>query len=334
MNRTRKARRELTLAALSLSVILAACGGGGGGSSDTSSSAPPPSPAPTPAPAPSTGTLDAPQYPSGSAELDAFNQLNSMRTQCGFPPVKENTLLDQAAANHMLYMQDNRTTGHYETSGNPGFTGVAPSDRGVQVGYGANVGELNAQHAADVGGALSIIGLASLPYHEVGLFTPVPDFGSKYSSIVMGPTTTYHEPEFTLGYQSTPSQINGGPLTFPCQGTTGVDFESNGKEAEMPMGLDTFANPIGTSVAVMGNLTDTITLSSGQMTDPNGNVINLLLLDSAKDSNHLMQPYEAAAFPANPLQPNTTYGVTVTGTVNGTAFSRSFTFTTGAQGQF
>ncbi|POP04391.1 serine protease, partial [Salmonella enterica subsp. enterica serovar Heidelberg] len=35
------------------------------------------------------------------------------------------------------------------------------------------------------------------------------------------------------------------------------------------------------------------------------------------------------AYPTAPLQPNTPYTVNLSGTINGTPFTRSFTFTTG-----
>jgi len=80
-----------------------------------------------------------------------------------------------------------------------------------------------------------------------------------------------------------------------------------------------------------------VAFTSGTMTDTSGNVINLQLLSAANDPNKELQPYQAVAYPANPLTPNTTYTVSVTGTYtdpnvsNGASqsFSRSFTFTTG-----
>jgi len=62
---------------------------------------------------------------------------------------------------------------------------------------------------------------------------------------------------------------------------------------------------------------------------PDANLISLKVLDSATDPNKLLPKFEGVAYPTSPLQPNTTYSVSITGTVNGTAFSRNFTFTTG-----
>jgi hypothetical protein len=58
-------------------------------------------------------------------------------------------------------------------------------------------------------------------------------------------------------------------------------------------------------------------------------VIALQVLDSAKDPNKLLQPYQGVAYPTTPLSPNSQYTVSLTGTINGVAFARTFTFTTG-----
>lgn len=317
--------------ALSLAMTLTACGGGGGGSTATSSGTGTSSSS-------TSSTLSSPQYASGSAQLAAFNQVNTMRQQCGFPALSENTLLDVAAVNHLTYMGDNKYLGHSETSGNAGYTGATPQARASAVGYTGNAGEVFLADTTNIGGTLAVIGLASLPYHEDVLFSPTSDIGIGYQSLVFGPSTTYYTLEAMLGYTGAGSQLSGTPLTFPCQGTTGVDYESHGAEDPtpyingQPVNLQT--NPIGTPVAIVGNLSDTIVLNSGVMTDSLGNQTSLNLLDSGNDPNQALAPYVAEAFPTSPLQPNTTYSATITGTDNGTAFSRNFSFTTGNQGQF
>ena len=115
------------------------------------------------------------------------------------------------------------------------------------------------------------------------------------------------------------------PLTFPCQGTTSVAYLSNG---EMPSPPNT-SGPWGTPVVVAGNPSDTVVLQSSTMTDNAGHTIGLQLLSSANDPNKLLPAFEAVAYLASPLQPNTQYLVSLTGAINGTPFSCGFTFTTG-----
>ncbi len=49
------------------------------------------------------------------------------------------------------------------------------------------------------------------------------------------------------------------------------------------------------------------------------------MLNASNDPNKEIGPYEASAYPVAPLQANTTYNVAI----NGTPFSRNFSFTTG-----
>ena len=120
--------------------------------------------------------------------------------------------------------------------------------------------------------------------------------------------------------------------------SAGVDYESARQETPSPyvggQPVNTATNPIGTPITIVGNLSDTVLLTSGVMLDPNGNQIPLNLTDSSNDPNKDLPPFAAFAFPTNPLQPNTTYSVTLTGADNGTPFNRNFSFTTGSQGQF
>ena len=316
--------RTAIAAALSLTTLLTACGGGGGGSTSTTSST-----GSTTSTA-SAGAAATPQYATGSQELAAFTQLNSMRQQCGFPAVSENTLLDTAAANHYQYMVDNQVTGHYETQGNPGFTGVTPQNRATVVGYSYGAGEANGSYTGGSGGALAIIGLASLPYHSAGIFSSFAEVGMKYGTFAGGLDAF----EMMTGSGATTHVLQGSPITFPCQGTSGVDYEGASIENPTPTINGTAFSQWGTPIAVIGNTGDTVTLTSGTLIDPNNNSIALNLLDSANDSNHELPTYVASAFPSVPLKPNTTYMATLAGTDNGVTFTRQFSFTTGSQGQF
>jgi uncharacterized protein YkwD len=318
-----------------MTALLAACGGGGGGGStaSTGTSGNTGSAGSTA----DTGALSTPTYSVGSAEATAFNQLNAERQACGFPALSENTLLDQASANHMAFMQANAYIGHDEGSSGTGYTGATPQARALYVGYatgGGYVGELNGSFTTNVGGALSVVALSSVPYHEAGLFAPTIDFGMAYSTVSMGPTTTYYVPEIMLGYQGTAPALTNAPLTYPCQGATNVDYESAQTESPAPLSINTGTNPIGTPIVVMGNTSDNIALTSAQIQAPGGAVTGMDIIESAGDVNHELLPNEAVAFTPSPLQPSTTYRAVLQGTINGNAFIRDFTFTTGAQGQF
>ncbi|WP_454872995.1 CAP domain-containing protein [Paraburkholderia xenovorans] len=261
-----------------------------------------------------------------------FNQVNAYRQQCGFPAVQQNTVLDQAAQAHAMWEGLNNQVADNETAGQQGFTGVSYVDRAVHFGFpsGAIGGGVSAALYSTSPlpesqyGQYLVYEWISTVYHSQILLTPVTTIGiGEYETTSNGSTTAWGS--LSLLNTSMQQVSTSGPLTFPCQGTTGVPYKA---VSESPTPPNT-SGPWGTPVVVMGNATDTIVLQSGTMTDTSGNVINLQLLDSAKDPNKLTQAYAGVAYPATPLTANTTYTVSLTGTVNGTAFSRNFSFTTG-----
>lgn len=322
------------ISAVSLASALAACGGGGdGGSSSTGSTG-----GTTTTPSQTvTGTQTTPQYAASSGQLAAFNLLNQYRTQCGFPALQQNTVLDQAAQAHAQYMGLNNAVSDTEVSGNQGYTGASYVDRAVHAGFpstafGPGVSAAYSSNAvltdAEYGQNLVYAWLAGV-YHVGGLTYPMNTVGiglSKTQTVNGG--FTFTNAWGSLSILNTQAQtISNGPLTFPCQGVTGVAYKAVG---ETPTPPNASASGWGTPVVVVGNpATDTIVLQSGSMTDPSGTVTSLQLLNSTNDPNKVIQPYQAVAYPAAALTANTVYTVSITGTINGKPFSRAFTFTTG-----
>jgi uncharacterized protein YkwD len=334
---TIKSTFTLTSAVVAAAILVAACGGGGGGSSSpaagTPASAPGSASAPSSASSPVTGTQPTPQYAANSATLAMFNQVNAYRQQCGFPAVQQNTVLDQAAQAHAMWEGLNNTVADNETAGQQGFTGVSYLDRAVHFGFpstgvvgaGVSAAYYTTSNLSEAEYGQTLVNeWISTVYHSQAILTPVKTIGiGEYETAFNGSPEVWGS--MSLLNTEMRQLTTSGPITFPCQGTTGVPYKA---VSESPTPPNT-SGPWGTPVIVMGNATDTLVLTSGTMTDPSGNIINLQLIDSANDPNKLTQPYAAVAYPATPLAPNTTYTVNVSGTVNGTAFTRPFTFTTG-----
>ncbi|KVT75720.1 serine protease [Burkholderia territorii] len=325
------------LAAASL-LALAACGGGGGDSGGTSTGSNGNNPNPSNPPSTSVpGTVDSPQYPAGSAQLAALNLLNQYRTQCGFPALKQNTVLDQAAQNHAKYIGLNGAVTDTESSGNQGYTGVSYTDRAAAVGFptgtigigasGAGNAVFTSNFNATLAGQQFVYSLLGGAYHAVVATFPVDNVGlGEFETQVTSGSYTYTESWQSVSmYGASAQQPSNGPKTFPCDGVTGLPYREVG---EIPAPPNVSASGWGTPITVMGNLTDVIVLQSASITGPSG-AVAVQLLNSDSDPNKLLGKYQAVAYPTSPLQPNTTYSVTINGTVNGTAFSRNFSFTTG-----
>jgi len=344
--------RTALAASLSLTALLAACGGGGGGGAPTNTSN-----ASNGAPIGSTtststasaipaGTTQAtPTYAQGSIQLAMFNQVNAYRQQCGFPAVQQNTLLDQAAQNHAQYMVDNgNKPTDSEVQGNPGFTGVSYQDRATYVGWptasyatGGTTGWYNYDYTTNTAGTLTntqwgqalVNSWASGVYHQALIDWPFNVMGFGVS------TTTSQSFQLALASESiafdwsNPNDIsaNAAPLTFPCQGVTGIPY---GLAGEVPMPPNTSSKGFGTPISVIGRLNDTVILTSATLVNTaTGEQITLNILNASNDPNKLLPNYQASAYPASPLAPNTTYQANLSGTINGTPFTRTFTFTTG-----
>lgn len=321
---------------LALSAALSACGGGGGGSTPTTSSSssttPPPSSAQT-----VPGVQVTPTYAAGSVQLAMFNQINAYRQQCGFPPVQQDTLLDQAAQNHAQYMVLNGgQTTDTEVQGNPGFTGVTYQDRADALGWPSGVyasggtgGYFNYTpnvSLTSVGTGEITAGWGNRVYHQALISAPYAYFGAAWADYTTSSGTVNKLIAQAIGGIVS---LQNAPLTFPCQGTTGL-APNTPAGSETPFPPNTSPNGYGTPINVMGNVGDNVLVTSASMTGPNGIPVPIQILNADTDPNHALWTSEASVYPTSPLQPNTTYAVSINGTINGTPFSRNFSFTTGA----
>lgn len=338
-------KHGLTALAIAASLTLAACGGGGGSNSSATGAATPASVASTPVASGAsgasatavTGTLTTPQYAANSAQLAAFTLLNQYRQQCGAPALQDNTILDTATQAHAVYEGLNNAVSDDETAGSPGFTGTTYLARAVANGFpssaygtgvaGAGLVVFSSNFSAPTAGQQFVLALLSGVYHSAVATLPVNTvgIGESETQVVSGAATYTTAWQSMSLFSSQPQTIASAPLTFPCQGVTGVAYLN---EAELPKPPNVSSSGWGTPVTVAGNTTDAITLQTASMTGPSG-AVALQILNPSTDPNKELATYQAVAYPTSPLLPNTQYSVSLTGTLNGTAFSRSFTFTTG-----
>ena len=320
---------SLLACTLASALSLSACGGGDGATASAGS----PSNGTPSAPSQSIpGTVATPQYANASAQLAMFNIINQYRAQCGFPALRENMILDQAAQVHARYEGLNSTVTDTEVPGHPGFTGVTGADTAATFGWPAGVyagrgdagfynaaavtpAEFGKQFVTEWAGGVYHVSIMTHPTNLVGFG----EYETTYSGFPVGFGTVQ------LGQAATYSLANA-PLTFPCQGMTGVAYRDAGESPTPPHTSGAW----GTPVSVMGNLSDTLMLTSAVYMAPGGATISLQILNSTTDPNHLLVEYQAVAYPTTPLQPNTQYSAVLNGTINGTAFSRTFMFTTGS----
>lgn len=328
---------RVAFAVLAVCSMLTACGGGGGSDSPDTGTTNPTNPPVATVPAGSTQTT--PTYAADTAKARIFGALNSYRTQCGFPAYQQNTVLDSAAQAHADYMVSNGVVSDSETAGAAGFTGATAQDRAQSKGWPSSLGAgtVNAGMWTTSTLTQAQYGQGLLDAWTVGVYHQVViASNATLAGVGTGQRDLSGFPEFKGGIvyaygTASPANVttSGNVLTFPCEGSTGVPYQGS---AESPTPPST-SGAWGTPVTVVGNPSDTVVLSAATVTAVTaGTVLPVKILTADTDPNRLVQRWQAVAYPLSPLTANTAYAVTLTGTVNGVAFSRSFTFTTGMNG--
>ncbi|MPW08306.1 CAP domain-containing protein [Paraburkholderia sp. CNPSo 3155] len=326
----------LTAISFAAALTLAACGGGGGdsgGSSNGDSSNNNGSSSTPPASTATSANVTTPQYAADSAQLAIFNTINQQRQRCGFPALTENTQLDSASQAHADYIGNNGgTITDSEVSTNAGYTGVTYADRATKVGYPASTVSIGGESAGYwTGATLSEAAYgtnianawASGVYHIGAFVWPVTQIGIGWNETTYSNFPEAHGVITTANLQKMSGSV---PLMFPCDGATGVPYKDVGESPTPPNSNGT----VGPALAVASNPGDTVVLTSGTLTDTLGNVVSLQVLNASTDPNKLIQTFEARAYSATPLTANTKYSVSLSGTINGTPFSRTGSFTTGS----
>lgn len=316
--------RWRTIAAiLAAALALGACGGGG-----DSPAAPvaggiavAPNPA-TPDPAPTPG-VGAPVL-SGNIAADGRNWINYRRAQIGVPAVVQNAQIDNAALGHSEYQRINNLMSHDQEPGRPGFTGASLADRLNAAGYTL---DLNGGYAFgevisgtnNGSGFFMVEELITAIYHRFVIFEPrFRELGTGAASSARG----YHY--FTADFASRngygPGIARGTVVTWPFNGQTGVapNFFS---DTEQPDPVPD-RNEVGYPISVHANLDAPLTVGSFTVRPRGGVTLQVLRVDP------LGTRTAASIVPLLPLRAATTYEVEFTGTVNGAAVSRAWSFTT------
>ena len=338
-------------------MLLSACGGGSDGNTalpPVAQAAPPTVPAaPTNSSIVTMGSTPPP-YSANSEELAAYQLLNAERVRCGFGMLTANTPLDKAAQAHADYLIVNSLNSHLEDANRfpEGFTGTTPAQRVRAQGY-ADLGGVTDEFAFFTSsnamlpkrgiGVLGIRGLLNAPYHLNGLMSGYRDVGVAVRSRA---DTGKGQPgvfvQVNAAYTLTAGSQQPGSSdvqTYPCQGTTGVNPQLSNETPNPVPGRDLRAAPLGSTVYIAVREGNQLAITSAAITRAatGESVLMRTPITSANDPYGPCQtgcfgPHQAYVVPDAPLLPDMAYTVMLSGTNNGTAFSRSFTFSTGRGG--
>lgn len=314
-------------------LFLSACGGGGGGStSNTSDSTPPVSqtcsngasdyPVCTP---PLQTSVPTPTYGASSQELIAFNEINSYRKSIGLGLVAQNSVLDKTAQNHANYIVVNQNFGHIEEAGKTGFTGAYPSDRGQSAGYGMMVGEVIGVQS----GITAIRSMINTLYHRDGIFSQSSiDVGMSFNGNWVQPLVVNFGQTQTK-YQKNP---DGFVTSYPADLQIDVPLvmypETPNPFPDLSLTNSDYPTKTSSPVSIYARQGTVIKVTSFTVSDGES-VLPMRLLTSDNDLQKMIQPNTAHLVGYQPFKANTKYMVQFTGTVNGSALSKSWSFTTG-----
>lgn len=327
-------RWATTLAGIATAWALVACGGGGGGDSGAVTQQPS-----TPVVVPSD-----PGAPVsvGNIAIDGREWINFRRSQAGIATLTQNTLIDNAALAHSNYQKSQplKSSGqpadptHDEVAGNPGFTGTSLKERLNFAGYtipasGYAYGEVISATGSNSGFFMAEELITAI-YHRFVIFEPqFKDIGS--GSATTGQGYTYFTADFGARGGYGPGLGTGKFVVWPYNGQTGVtpnffsdneipdpvpEKDSNGKSI----------NEVGYPISVHGDFDAVVKVQSFTVQPRGGSPLTAKLLQHSTDAE--TENSAAAIVPMAPLRSATTYDVSFSGTVDGIAVTKSWSFTT------
>ena len=319
-------RWQSIAAILGAALALSACGDGVTDSPAVPGSGGGAAVAPMPSAPEPTPSIDAPAL-TGNIALDGRNWINYRRAQAGVPTVTQNAQIDNAALGHSEYLRTNNLLSHDQEPGRQGFTGATLGDRLNAAGYtldrtrGFAYGEVISGSSNGSGFFMSEELITAI-YHRFVIFEPMfREIGTGAASASRG----YHY--FTADFASRngygPGIARGAIVTWPFNGQTGVapNFFSDTEEPDPVPDR----NEVGYPISVHVNLDSALTVDTFTVRPRGGAVLQVLRVDPVTTNTNFSA---ASIIPVLPLRAATTYEVNFTGTVNGAAVARAWSFTT------
>jgi hypothetical protein len=273
--------------------------------------------------------LAAPARAASTAEEQAaIDQVNLRRQQVGLPALSYNPNLEQSSRGHANYLAVNDTTGHFQSSTAPGFTGVDPFARISATPYGAPFSSNEVIAFGPLGGADGVEGLIQAIYHRFGVFSSsVNEIGTGFNTSHLAftpPNVLVVNAAATGAVPPLPAWVG----LYPFDGQTGVtrDFYSDTESPDPVAG----ANRVGYPISIHVDESRALVVTSFTVTpvSPPGPALATTLLDNVTDASGFTPAWAAAVIPTAPLAYGTEYEVSFTGTAGGDPLTRTWRFTT------
>ncbi len=353
--------RQLMIAALAAASALAGCGGGG---SDPPATTPAPVVPPVTSPPPPgvnpdlVTSVTPPTYAPGTTEKGAWDLLMAQRSACGFGLLQQDSRLDVAAKAHTDYLVKNSlerkvtVLGHFEDPAWAYFYGIGPDDRVAKALFPTGVSEILDEFwslqssslpaprtAGEALGASSMRTLIETVYHARGAFW-AGRAGGTGSTLATGPAATpgFNQTQFRMVAEvsneadTLKQKLGTGNLaTWPCNGLTGVGGTfTPATEAPNPFpDVTSVSTKYGTPIYFKADAGSALVVTSATLTkSTDGTLLALRQLTKADDPAAGIGANEVFLVPTAALASGSSYAVSAAGTLAGTAFTKTFTFST------
>ena len=264
----------------------------------------------------------APQRPAALAadRKAALDVANAARSASGLPALQEDPALDEAAQAHAHYYLFNVSQSQVggtgitaEDASLPGATGARAIDRARHFGFTGARGTELADHALTAGAGTQTF--VDSVYHRLPVVdreTVAAGFGeARVGSIVIS----------VLDVGAGPAAA-GDPTVYPGDGQTGVPAAFTDNEVPDPLPSGSIP-PVGYPISLQVGGAQQLKVTTARLLAPDGKEVPTLTFDPG---NQVSQN-QWAMVAKQPLQAGGRYTVDVAGTVDGTGFTKRWSFT-------
>ena len=249
-----------------------------------------------------------------ASATDMLYLTNQFRYAVGSPTVPTDPRLQQAAQNHANYNSANGIIGHYETAGNPYYTGYAPRDRLIAQGWTTSFVSEVATGGSELGGVRQ---LWDAPYHRLGLMHPNATTIGWGHSELNGRQSNVGDIVYNFGIRPVEFVRSPGHLQ------TNIPTSWGGGESPSPVPAGT-SGPYGYPIMVVYSAGQNVQFRAAELVAPGGARLPFYVAPQQFEYDYQV------IVPQRPLAVNTTYHVRFDITVAGTWLTNEWDFSTGS----
>jgi uncharacterized protein YkwD len=249
-----------------------------------------------------------------ASAVDMLYLTNQFRYAIGSPTVPSDPRLTQAAQNHANYNSANGILGHYETAGNPYYTGYAPRDRLIAQGWTTSFVSEVATGGSELGGVRQ---LWDAPYHRLGLMHPNATTIGWGHSELNGRQSNVGDIVYNFGMR---------PVEFvrsPAHLQTNIPTSWGGGESPSPVPAGS-SGPYGYPIMVVYSAGQNVQFRAAELVAPGGAHLPFFVAPQQFEYDYQV------IVPERPLAVNATYHVRFDITVAGTWLTNEWDFSTGS----